>query len=74
MPALPTFPTSGRCKASNNRATGENFDRAATAGELAERSTTYYWYDSTDEYGKTYLRIGEDRDDREYWSYFSRAR
>ena len=68
-----TRATSGRFKGSNNCAASENFDRAATAAELAERSTTYHWYVSSNDDGKTYLRIGQDLSNRDHWSYFSRT-
>ncbi len=68
-----TRATWGRFKGSNNCAASENFDRAATAAELAERSTTYHWYVSSNEDGKSYLRIGQDLSNRNYWSYFSRT-
>jgi hypothetical protein len=68
-----THPTVGRYKGSNNCAESDNFDRPATAGELAAEERTYHWAFEPNADGKTYLRIGRDPSNREYWSYFRRV-
>jgi len=65
-----TRPTTGRYKAADTCNAAHNFERAATADELAENRTTFYWAFEPDEDGKTYLRIGFDLENRDAWNWF----
>jgi hypothetical protein len=64
-----TRPTAGRYKGTDSCVASKNFDRAATAAELADERRTHYWSfepNATD--GKTYLMIGRARESRSFFS------
>lgn len=56
--------TSGRFKTVDSCASSHNKDRAMTAAEATERSTTHQYTMRTDASGKTYLQILDGRYDR----------
>ena len=68
-----TRPASGRYKVADS-CFGNFYSRVASSADLEANSSTWYWAwerNATD--GVTYLRVGFDRESREYWNWFART-
>jgi hypothetical protein len=70
-----TRPTSGRYKVKvADSCFGNFYQRVASSADLEANARTWLWAwerNATD--GKTYLRIGFDRESRESWNWFERT-
>jgi hypothetical protein len=67
-----TRPASGHYKVEDS-CFGNFYERIASSEELEQNSTTMYWaWERNDTDGKTYLRIGFDRESHEFWNWFQR--
>lgn len=62
-------PVVGHYKASDSCVGQNNFERAMTAQEVKDNVVTFLWKFETDNYGKTWLKVGHDE---QTWSYFER--
>jgi hypothetical protein len=68
-----TRPTSGRYKVVDS-CFGNFYQRVASSADLEANARTWYWaWERNAADGKTYLRIGFDRESRESWNWFERT-
>jgi hypothetical protein len=70
---LEVRPTSGRYKVAD-ACFGNFYGRVASSDELEANGTTSYWaWERDAASGRTYLRVGSDRENREAWNWFERT-